>query len=130
MRRTAFIADIGSHYTADQLIFIDESAKDERTLSRNYGYSLRNAHAVKKAVFVRGTRYTILPALSLDGIIGLDIMEGSCDKQKFKEFIMNQVVSIVNDIFIVVNRSLTCCFYYHNRFHKCAHIQRSIVLLC
>jgi len=65
---------------------------------------------VKKAVFVRGTRYTILPALSLDGIIALDIMEGSCDKQKFKEFIMNQVVSIVIDILFVINHSLTCCF--------------------
>jgi hypothetical protein len=50
---------------------------------------------VKKTVFVRGKRYTILPALSLDGIIGLDIMEGSYDKQKFKDFIMDKVVCIV-----------------------------------
>ena len=33
-----FIAKI-SEYSAEQLIFIDESAKDERTLSREYKYS-------------------------------------------------------------------------------------------
>jgi len=35
------------------LIFIDESAKDERSLSRLYEYSPRNICAHKKVVFVR-----------------------------------------------------------------------------
>ena len=47
--------------------------------------------AVKKNVFVRGKRYTILPALSLDGFIAVEIMVGSYDK-KFEDFIMSQVV--------------------------------------
>jgi hypothetical protein len=41
---------------------------------------------------VRGTRYTILPALSLQGIIAVDIMKGSCTKEKFKEFVVSNVV--------------------------------------
>jgi hypothetical protein len=45
-------------------------------------------------VFIRGKRYTLLPALSLDGIIAVDIMEGSCTKEKFKEFVIFQVVHI------------------------------------
>ena len=48
--------------------------------------------ATKKNVFVRGIRYTILPALSLQGIIAVDIMEGSCTKEKFKEFVISNVV--------------------------------------
>ena len=39
--RSAFISTIGSKYRPDQLIFIDESSKDERTLNRTYGYSNR-----------------------------------------------------------------------------------------
>ncbi|GBC10714.1 hypothetical protein RclHR1_09850003 [Rhizophagus clarus] len=39
--RSAFISKIGSQYRPDQLIFIDESSKDERTLNRSYGYSNR-----------------------------------------------------------------------------------------
>jgi len=45
-------------------------------------------------VFLRGTRYTILPALSLDGILTVDIMVGSCNKERFSNFILTQVVSI------------------------------------
>ena len=85
--------NIGMYFHPEQLIFIDESAKDERTLCRQYGYSPRNQAAIKKVVFLRGVRYTILPALSLDGIIALDIMEGSCNKEKFRNFILSKVVS-------------------------------------
>ena len=71
---------------------MDEASKDERTLSRGYGYSFKNTFATKKNVFVRGIQYTILPALSLQGIIAVDIMEGSCTKDKFKEFVVSNVV--------------------------------------
>jgi hypothetical protein len=36
-----------------------------------------------------------LPALSLDGIIAVDIMEGGCTKEKFKEFVISQVVRYI-----------------------------------
>src|SRR6266542_2940678 len=67
---------------------MDESAKDERTSTRLYGYSKINSKAFKKVVFVRGKRYTLLPALTKQGIIAVDIMEGSCTKQRFKEFVV------------------------------------------
>ena len=78
------------------MIFLDESSKDERTLSRSYGYSFVNQPAIKKVVFIRGTRYTVLPALTMDGFIACDIMKGSCSKEKFRTFILSQVVSIYN----------------------------------
>jgi hypothetical protein len=49
--RSAFIATIG-RYRTDQLVFMDESSKDERTLTRLYGYSEINSRAIKKVVFV------------------------------------------------------------------------------
>jgi hypothetical protein len=76
------------------LIFIDESVKDEQSLSRFYEYAPVNTRAQKKVVFVRGKRYTILPALSLDGFVAMDIFEGSCDRIKFNNFILNQLVII------------------------------------
>jgi len=87
------MATIGNNYTPEQLIFLDESSKDERTLSRLYGYSSTYTRARKNVVFVRGKRYTILPALTLDGFIALDIMEGSCDKKRFTDFVLSQVVN-------------------------------------
>ena len=94
--RSTFIAKVSRDYKPEQLIFIDEASKDERTLSRGYGYSLKNTFAIKKNVFVRGIQYTILPALSLQGIIAVDIMEGSCTKEKFKEFVISNVVCMVS----------------------------------
>ena len=74
---------------------MDESSKDDHTMTRLYGYSRVNSRASKKVVFVRGKRYTLLPALTEQGIIAVDIMEGSCTKQRFKEFVVSQVVSIL-----------------------------------
>ena len=85
---------IGIEYSTEQLIFVDETSKDERSVSRLYGYSYVNNRANKKVVFIRGKRYTILPALTIDGFIAAEIMEGSCDKDKFRTFIITQVVII------------------------------------
>ncbi|GES77431.1 IS630 family transposase [Rhizophagus clarus] len=50
----------------------DESVKDENTLSRHYKYLYKNQIVSKKVVFLRSTRYTILPALTLDGVLVMD----------------------------------------------------------
>jgi hypothetical protein len=83
---------IGSEFKPEQLVFIDETSKDERSLSRAYGYSIKNVKVEKNIVFVRGKRYTILPVLTLDGFIAADIMEGSYNKERFQTFILTQVV--------------------------------------
>ena len=58
-----FIASTGQ-YRTDQLVFMDESSKDDRTMTCLYGYSKVNSRASKKIVFIRSKRYTILPALT------------------------------------------------------------------
>jgi len=69
--RSAFIAEIGTGYMPEQFIFVDESVKDERTPSHRYEYSYMNTRARLRVAFVRGKRYSILPALTLDGIVML-----------------------------------------------------------
>jgi hypothetical protein len=89
------MARISIQYQCEQLIFLDESAKDDQTISCRYGYSEINTRAIKKVAFIRGKRYILLPALSLDGIIAVDIIEGGCTKEKFKEFVISQVVRYI-----------------------------------
>jgi len=50
---------------------------------------------MKSIVFIRGKRYTILPTLTLDGIIAAEIIKGSCNKENFQVFIINQVVKYI-----------------------------------
>ena len=103
--RAHYLATIGEHYTRNQLIFLDESAKDERSLTRLYGYSPRNIRAQKKVAFIRGKHYTILPALTLEGFVAVDIFEGSCDRKKFVDFVLDQVVS---DIYAILFIYFSC----------------------
>ncbi|CAB4482582.1 unnamed protein product [Rhizophagus irregularis] len=94
--RSAFMARIGIQYQHEQLIFLDESAKDDQTISRRYSYSEINTKSIKKVVFICRKRYTLLPALSLDGIIAMDIMKSGYTKEKFKEFVISQVLPQMN----------------------------------
>jgi hypothetical protein len=116
--RADYIYTIGTEYQAEQLIFLDESAKDERTLSRHYGYSFKNQVASQKIVFLRGVRYTILPALTLDGFIACDIMKGSCSKERFRTFVLSQVVSIC------IRVRVTSVFAFIFAFHICITLHK------
>src|SRR5438874_855475 len=49
---------------------------------------------------LRGKRYTIVPALTMEGFVAIDIFEGSCDKKKFVDFVLGQVVSNTYELFI------------------------------
>ena len=77
----------------DMFVALDESAVDDRTGQRQYGWSPAGQPCVRCMTFLRGTRYSILLALMTDGIIALDIFEGSVMKERFLHFLREQVVS-------------------------------------
>lgn len=89
------MACIGIQYQHEQLIFLDESAKNDQIILHKYGYSEINIRAIKKDAFIREKCYTLLLALFLDGIIIVDIIEGDCTKEKFKEFVISQVLRYI-----------------------------------
>jgi len=45
---------------------------------------------------VRGARYSIVPAITLDGIIGYDIVEGPVDSQRFLKILKEHVMPFTN----------------------------------
>ena len=85
------IADIVTN--PDMLMFGDEAAKNERTTARRRGWSVQGSRCVQRKVFVRGRRFSILPILTLDGIIAYDIIEGSVTSDRFLQFLRELVVS-------------------------------------
>ena len=50
-------------------------------------WSLRGTCARQYEFFMRGTKYTILPALSLDGILHLEVVENAITGNIFHQFI-------------------------------------------
>ena len=60
-QRNAFIARMAAHYTPNQLVFLDESAKDEQTSTHQYGYLMVNKRAGKSIVlFMDGNTQSYL----------------------------------------------------------------------
>jgi hypothetical protein len=88
-----------ARYTPEELGFIDETSKDERTVGRRYGRSKKGTCCAKKQPFVRGRRTSTEALLSLDGIIACTAVEGSMTKERFLTFLELNVVriSIPND---------------------------------
>jgi len=92
--RQAWREDITANFSCDQLVFTDESSKDGRTLYRRSGRALHGKRPTEVAPLEWGERWSILPALTIDGYAAIRIVEGSVDGAEFYDFIVNEVVSL------------------------------------
>jgi hypothetical protein len=55
-KQAAYVHHMGLNYTAEQLVFVDESSFDRRTRYRGYGWALKGQRALRKCFFMRGKR--------------------------------------------------------------------------
>ena len=102
--RAAFRMHMGATYQANQLVFVDETGVNRNTSTRRYGWASYGERARRRDFFVRGTkfvgdtlvifiiliivqRYSVLPALALEGILHVDIQQGAYTTELFNEFI-------------------------------------------
>ena len=65
--RAMFMADI-SLYDSSILVWIDESACDRRNSIKKYGYSVCGMRPVYHRLLIRGTRFSAIPLMSVQGI--------------------------------------------------------------
>ena len=77
---------------AEQLVFLDESAANERTGDRKYGWSLEGTICGVSRVLKRSERWSILPALAVDGYLSYLIFQGSITSTIFEAFVEEQVL--------------------------------------
>jgi len=75
------------------VMFVDEAARNKKNPTRKRGWSLTGRRCFQRRCFVRGKRYSILPVLTLDGIIAHDIIPGSVTSDRFVQFLRECVVS-------------------------------------
>ena len=79
--------------TGMEFVAVDESSKDEQSLARGYGRSPLGQRAEYVADFIRADRYTLTAAMSTQGYIAPRIVLGSMDAFEFFDFIVEDVVS-------------------------------------
>jgi hypothetical protein len=98
------MADI-SIYDPKMFIWLDETGCDRNTL-RKYGYSLRRIPVCDHRLLVRGKQYSALPVMSLDGIHGVYVTEGTVNGEKFADFVRNCLVPVMKPFQYVNSHSV------------------------
>jgi transposase len=88
------IADIITH--PDILMFVHKAARDRRTSGRPKGWASMGRRCIQHRYFVRGQQYSILPILTIDGIITHNIIPGSVTSERFVHFLQELVIPLTN----------------------------------
>jgi hypothetical protein len=94
------------NYTAEQLVFVDESAANEKTSNRKYGWGPVGVTPHEYHRFERSKRWSILPAYTINGFITWQIEHGSFTKELFEDFIRNVVHGLQGRVYEYNSR---CC---------------------
>ncbi|KAF8234675.1 hypothetical protein L208DRAFT_1260865 [Tricholoma matsutake] len=102
---------VGEHFQPYHFVFTDESHFNRVTLQRPWAWSPRRNRARRRDFFIRGHRYSILPALSLDGILHLEVLDHSFTGEDFADFIEGvldqmQPWPLPNSVLVMDNASI------------------------
>jgi transposase len=74
----------------DQLMFMDEAAKDNCTHCHTHGYSPAGIPCVECTVWVHNQCISVTPLLTLDGIIVYELFNGSVTLDQFIDSFINK----------------------------------------
>ena len=85
-------AEVNAHLMASQMVFVNETSKDDQTIYWHYERSIVGCCATISANFVRGECYSMVATLLLDGYEAVHIIPGSVDGEEFLNYITNDVV--------------------------------------
>lgn len=77
-------------------MFIDESAANERTADRKYGWAPLGVTPHIYAPIKRSERWSILPVYTMDGFIEYRVVHASYDTEMFNNFIRYKVLPLCN----------------------------------
>lgn len=89
--RAAWQAEYGD-IPKEAFIWLNESSVDDCTNQRCTGWAMMGCACMQRDTFIRGQRFSVLPALTVEGIIALDIFEGSVNKEHFIRLLQEQLV--------------------------------------
>src|SRR5258708_36522749 len=78
----------------DMLILTDEAVHNRKASALSKGWSLVGRRCVQRRHFISVQRFSILPILTLDGIIAYDIIPGSVNSERFVQFLRKLVVGL------------------------------------
>ena len=89
--RKQYIIDV-SLYSTEMFIFVDETGADNRNRLRKYGYSVRGKPARNHSLLVRGERVSAVACMSVNGILDVKTVKGTCNGDIFYDFVQECLI--------------------------------------
>ncbi|KAG9185041.1 hypothetical protein G6011_02988 [Alternaria panax] len=93
--RRVFRARVQLNYTTEQIVAIDESACNERTGDRKYGWSPVGRSVELEYSMKRSERWSLLPAMTVDGYLAHCIFQGAITAEIMEEFLQKDVLPLL-----------------------------------
>ena len=84
--RSQYTAELAL-YPAHTLVFVDETGADRRDSLRKKAYSIRGHPLRTQKLLVRGEHISVIAAMSLQGILALQIVRGGVDADVYYTFV-------------------------------------------
>jgi len=93
--RDAWVCTL-AEFTPEQLMFLDESAANERTADRKYGWAPLGVTPQLYQPLKRSERWSVLPVYTVEGFLTWEIMQAGFDKKSFNDFVRHRVLPFCN----------------------------------
>jgi hypothetical protein len=90
--RCVFQARLQQNYTTEQLVAIDESACNERTGDRKYGWGPIGCSVELEYSMKRSERWSLLPAMTVDGYLAHRVFQGAITAELMVEFLQQDTL--------------------------------------
>lgn len=98
--RAEFRAIIEDHSLGlgKEFIFIDEMSKNDHDTARRYGRARSGERADFVDNFVRGDRYSMVAAITVEGYMSTRVIPGSFDAIEFRDYVVEQIVNLYSEL--------------------------------
>jgi transposase len=90
--RRVFQARCQQNYTAEQIVAVDESACNERTGDRKYGWGPVGQSVTLSYSMKRSERWSLLPAMTVNGYLAHRIFQGAITAELMEDFLREDVL--------------------------------------
>ena len=81
-----------ANWSANQMLFLDESAVNKRTLDRRKGWAPKGIRATIIQPFAKSVRWSLLLCYGIDGFLCHDVIHTSYTTLTYNEFVRNHVL--------------------------------------
>ena len=89
--RGSFMAQV-LLYRPELFVWMDETGCDRRNCMRKFGYAIRGDTPTYHRILVRGQRISAIAAISSDGLVAVDLKNGSVDSEFMYDFIRGTLI--------------------------------------